>query len=57
MYISRARAYLMKRRAIYENKLLELNAKKEEYEEKEYEHLVAVYELIIREFILIEKNI
>lgn len=59
MYVTKPKKVLLQRKAIYEDRLLQLEKSyyKGEFTEPEYEHLRAVYELILRELILIDKTI
>lgn len=59
MYVTKPKKVLLQRKAIYEDRLLQLDKRHDsgEITDTDYEHLKAVYELILRELILIDKTI
>lgn len=59
MYVTKPNKVLLQRKAIYEDRLLQLDKRHDsgEITGTDYEHLKAVYELILRELILIDKTI
>ena len=56
MYVTKTHAIILKRRAIYEDRLIELRKKldNKEITTTDYEQLKAVYELVLQELSIID---
>ena len=59
MYVTKAKRILLKRKAVYEDRLLGLDKKlgDGEINKDDYKKLMAVYELILKELMLIENEL
>lgn len=59
MYVTKAKRILLKRKAVYEDRLLGLDKKlgDGEISKDDYKKLMAVYELILKELMLIENEL